>query len=298
MDSPAAPATVVDELEAPTRIAIAMACFNRRDGTLRCLESLYAQQNDAIALAVHLLDDASSDGTAAAVSAAFPQTNVLGGTGHLFWGGGMRQAMAAATEKPLDFVLWLNDDVTLAPNALSNVLDAHRLAKADHGDGPHVIVGATADPATGAITYSGFRRRNTWHPAQLKRIAPIPGQLTPCDTMNGNCVLIPAELVRRIGLLDAAFPHQLGDIDYGYRARAAGASLWIAPDPIGTCAANPNNRPWLKPPTIGARLAVLNSPRGLPFRAWITFLWRHAGLLGLPILAQLYARQLLAIVRL
>ncbi|MBU2135728.1 MAG: glycosyltransferase [Alphaproteobacteria bacterium] len=62
----------------PVRIAVVMACYNRRDTTLRCLRSLFAQLEPTVSLDVYLLDDASSDGTGAAVRAEFPNAECRG----------------------------------------------------------------------------------------------------------------------------------------------------------------------------------------------------------------------------
>lgn len=274
-------------------LAVALACFNRRDTTLRCLASLFAQQTAGLRLSVHMLDDASTDGTAEAVRRDFPEVEVIAGNGELFWGGGMHAAMRAATAHPFDALLLLNDDVALAPDSLRILLDAWRIANAG-SSGPSIIVGATTDPEQRAITYSGFRRTSPLNPFKLRRVPPDSTRLVPCDTMNGNCVLVPAEIVTRIGIIDPIFVHQLGDIDYGYRAVKAGARLWIAPQPIGTCAANERPRRWARS-GIGpiARWKLLDSPLGLPLRPWLAFGWRHAGPLGLAIVVATYSKILL-----
>lgn len=274
-------------------LAVAIACHNRRETTLRCLEHLFAQQTSGVRLSVHLLDDASTDGTADAVRQRFPEVEMILGNGQLYWGGGMHTAMRAAVRHPFDALLLLNDDVVLAPGSLATLLEARALA--DSGSGaPNIIVGATTDPGTAAISYSGFRRASALNPFKLRRCAPAPRRLVPCDTMNGNCVLLPAEIVRRIGSIDPVFVHQLGDIDYGYRAVRAGARLWVAPTPVGTCAANDRPRLWGEPGLgLVQRWRRLNSPLGLPLRPWLAFGWRHAGPLGLAIVAAIYGRVLL-----
>ena len=278
---------------APLTIAVALACHNRRETTLRCLASLFAQQTSDLRLSVHLLDDASTDGTADAVRERFPDVEIIEGNGQLYWGGGMHAAMQAAVRHPFDALLLLNDDVALAPDSLTTLLDAWTVADAGSRV-PNIIVGATTDPATDAISYSGFLRTSSLNPFKLRRVAPSPGRLVPCDTMNGNCVLLPAEIVRRIGIIDPVFVHQLGDLDYGYRAVRAGARLWIAPTPIGACAANDRPRRWGKP-GLGfvERWRLLDSPLGLPLRPWLAFGWRHAGPLGLAIVAATYGKVLL-----
>ena len=274
----------------PVEIAVVMACFNRRETTLRCLRSLKAQQTPGITFQVHLLDDASSDGTAAAVGTGFPGIRILSGDGDHFWGGGMYAAMRSAITTRYDYMLWLNDDVELYPNAIASLIDAHHRAIAEHGDGLHVVSGAVQDPATGTVTYSGFRRTSRWRPAKLARVEPVAGRLTPCDTLNGNCVLASKAVVDRVGLIDPVFVQQLGDIDYGYRVRKAGGSLWIAPDIVGVCAPNPG-LPW--PRGLCARLRRLLSPHGLPLRPWTTFMWRWGGVPGLALLSLSYGKALL-----
>ncbi len=280
--------------DSPITIAVVLATFNRRETTLRCLSRLMSQASDRIRLSVHLLDDASPDGTASAVREAFPQVRVLDGDGQRFWGGGMHLAMRDAIASRFDFMLWLNDDVELKPDALASLLHAHAEASATHGQGGHVILGAVQDPETGEITYSGFDRKNRWHPAQLSRVPPKSDQLTRCDTMNGNCVLIPEQVVRAVGLIDPAYTQQIGDIDYGYRVRRSGARLWIAPDPVGFC--SPNRKPRrLRDPSLSLRerLRLLNSPHGLPLRPWLKFMWRYAGPLGPLLLAVGYTKAVL-----
>src|SRR6266545_6846519 len=107
-------------------VAVTLTCFNRKQTTLRCLRTLHEQSGqDNYRLACFLTDDASTDGTSDAVKAEFPQVHILPGTGDLFWGGGMHLAMAAAMELKPDFVLWLNDDVILKPDALARLLAAY-----------------------------------------------------------------------------------------------------------------------------------------------------------------------------
>lgn len=265
-----------------TRVAVLMACFNRREMTLRCLRSLFAQANNPAEIEVYLVDDASTDGTAAAVRADFPQVKVIAGTGELFWGGGMHLAMSEAAASQADFMLWLNDDVTLHPGALAHLLAADARASAETGSDIHVVVGAVVDPASGAVTYAGFNRRNSYHPAQVYSVRPQPDRLVPCDSMNGNCVLISKSTIDRIGLIDGALIHRYGDIDYGYRINKVGGKVLLAPAPVGTCSSN-------TPMDIAKRLAgksliqrwrILSSPLGTPLKPMFRFMWRHGGVVG------------------
>lgn len=275
------------------KIAAVLACYDRKATSLRCLQLLYASVPPGADLSVFLFDDASPDGTAKAVRKLFPEVCVIDGDGQQFWCGGMRAAMSAANTTHYDFLLWLNDDVELKPNALQTLLDAHQRAVLEKGKGPHVIVGAMADPRSGCLTYSGCRRVSKLHPAKLALIMPDSERLLPCDTMNGNCVLFPAAMVEAVGEIDPAYIQQIGDADYGYRCVEAGGSIWLAPGLVGTGTPNTHRHSWDNSAlSFGQRLRILNTPHGLPLRPWLHFMYRFGGPVAVTLLFWNYFKQL------
>ena len=76
--------------------------------------------------------------------------------------------------------------------------------------------------------------------------------------MNGNTVLVSRAVVRRVGNLDPAFAQQMGDFDYGLRARAAGCSVWTTPGTIGMCASHPRRRTDQQPLTVGVASSLVD----------------------------------------
>lgn len=214
------------------KLAIIITCYNRRDTTLKCLEALYLQD---LSFDVYLTDDGSSDGTSEAVKAYYPEVNILQGNGNLFWGGGTRHSFAEARKADYDYYIWLNDDTLLKPDAISVLLSTHdelTLKKKSNS----IVAGSMQDPVTGMISYGG-KVQNSWRPLKFKLLKPTE-KTQECETINGNLVLIPRSVARLVGNIDKAFPHGLGDLDYGLRARKLGCSVWIAPGYLGTCARN------------------------------------------------------------
>ncbi|HZS83364.1 MAG TPA: glycosyltransferase family 2 protein [Stellaceae bacterium] len=257
------------------RIAAVLACHDRKAETLSCLASLRRQRREGrFALSVFLVDDGSSDGTGEAVRAAFPEVAIIRGAGDLFWAGAMRVGLAAALARGFDLYLMLNDDVVLEDSAVLRLLDCRRrLARPEA-----LIAGAMRDPETGRASYGGLRYPRL---GIGLRLVPPRAAAQPCDSANGNCLLVPAAALARLGNIDPAFTHQLGDIDLGLRARAAGIGVWLAPGFAGSCAAH---RP--RPPAerrLGAVLAALRTPKGAeiggvvlhPFGEWLAFVRRH-----------------------
>ena len=131
----------------------------------------------------------------------------------------MRQAFAAAIVGDYDHYLWLNDDVYLDDGALAVLLDTERRL-CQRGEAV-IVVGSTRDPQTGELTYGGVVHPHRWRPLRSELVEPGDAP-RPCDTMNGQVVLISRAVVQRIGNIDPAFVQQMGDFDYGLRARAAG----------------------------------------------------------------------------
>lgn len=270
------------------RLATLVTCYNRKQKTLDGLKALFSQSAlSELSLSVYLVDDGSTDGTADAVQAAYPQVILIKGNGNLFWNGGMRTAFAAALEQDYDYYLLLNDDMLLYPEALEVLLKASDEAVAQGYPRP-IIVGSTCDPETGSLTYGGFVRESWWRPLRFLLVEP-GDQIKRCDTVNGNCVLVPRSVAQVVGNLDPAFTHYIGDLDYGLRAQQRGCTVWIAPGYVGMCSQNLRPRsltetvsdsPWYQ------QWKQIGQPKGLnfseatltPLNEWRVFAQRHAGL--------------------
>jgi GT2 family glycosyltransferase len=255
-------------------IAALLTSYNRKATTLASLDRLFSQQTTA-ELTVFLVDDNSPDGTADAVQKQFPQVRLLPGDGNLFWCGGMRCAFDAALKEGFDFYLWLNDDTLLEPDAVARMLAAYQSLAAENERA--IVVGSTRDPQTGVHTYGGVVRSSRIHPNKYRLQEPGDKPL-PCDTMNGNCVLIPSAVAAVVHSLSPEFQHGMGDFDYGLRARKAGCAVWVAPGYIGDCAANGASGGF-----EDARLAMYSrwrhmmSNKGLPPREYLVYMRRHGG---------------------
>src|ERR1044072_5261743 len=103
------------------KIAVLLTCFNRKEKTLTCLDALkkaIGALSFDVSVAIYLVDDGSTDGTAASVLSRFPEVNLIHGSGNLFWAGGMRLAWETALKAEMDYFLLLNDDTYLYESSL------------------------------------------------------------------------------------------------------------------------------------------------------------------------------------
>jgi GT2 family glycosyltransferase len=254
-------------------LAVLLTCHDRVERTIACLQALIPQAGTDLKLDVVLVDAGSTDGTGDAVRELFPQVDVLSRGADLFWNGGMRVALEHAYRSDPDLYLWLNDDVVLDPGALTSLLRTHRRMVIERA-APCVVVGSTRDETTGETTYGGVVRPSLLRRLHYELVQPS-AEPRRVETMNGNCVLVPREVISRIGTLAPVYTHGMGDFDYGHRAVRASCEVWIAPMTVGTCSRNP---PAERASSLREYRQRATSPTGgLPPSEWSVFARRWAG---------------------
>ncbi len=273
-------------------ISILLTCHNRKNKTLRCLRSLKEQvnPNEEYSYFIYLVDDGSTDGTTPAIYQKFPSVNIIQGTGYLYWYGGMQLAWEHALKKKSDFFLWLNDDVTLYKDALLTMIESYHFTKKKYNTDP-IIGGNLCDPITKKFSYGGYTLEKGLSYFRTHKMNPT-GNLSQCDMMNGNAVLIPQAVVNVVGTLDKKFTHAMGDFDYGLRCKDKGIPVVTTAAFIGECSNNPPEKAWFNPKRpFSQRVDQLYSPTGLPPREYYYYIRKHAGLLtALVMQTKLYLR--------
>lgn len=270
------------------KLHVIVASHNRSSTTIQSFHSLFAASKEAdVNMTVTLFDDGSTDGTADSISRIFPDVHVIRGDGSSFWAQSMHQAeqhvLRTFGSEPTsddDYILWLNDDVVLDDDALVRALET---ARSHSGS---IIACAMRDADGLRTTYSGFNRPGL-HPLRLALVEPL-NTAQPIDTFNGNLVLVPFGVARKLGAIDGGYAHALADIDYGYRARQAGIAVTLAPGTYGACPRNPASseqsirRSWASftgvkgggHPQSLLKILRLGTPRLWPFFIAVTyFLW-------------------------
>jgi GT2 family glycosyltransferase len=135
-DSASKPATAPDSVlgtPAPPRILVLILTWNGRALTEVCVESVLQQTGPRFDVLV--VDNASTDGTAAALQERFgDHIEVLVTDRNLLFAGGMNAGLERALVQGYDWVLLMNNDTRVDPGMLAALLDA-----------------ATADPRIAAV---------------------------------------------------------------------------------------------------------------------------------------------------
>ena len=210
----------------PPRIVAVVLNTNRRDDTLACLDSL--ARLDYANHAVVVLDNASTDGSAAAIRAAHPEVRILPLAENRGYAGNNNVGIAAAIEMGADWVLVLNEDTILDPACYTELIRAA-------GDDPAVgILGPMVyhhDEPTVIQSAGGLMdgRWQAWHSGQNEDDTGQFAAPRTVDWISGCAILVRREVIAQVGPLDERFFYYWEETEWCVRARRAGWRIVLAP---------------------------------------------------------------------
>jgi GT2 family glycosyltransferase len=203
-------------------IHIVVLNWNGANDTLECLSSLesltYPNFN------VIVVDNGSSDdslGKLSSYSAPYPLV-LLETRQNLGYAGGNNVGIRHALERGANFVLLLNNDTTVAPDLLEQLISAAQRspeagvfsARVMYFDNPELV---WFDGARWNESALGLE----W-PGQGTREAELGTIDRDTDYACGAALFFRAEVARKIGLLDEMFFLVWEEVDWCFRARKAG----------------------------------------------------------------------------
>ena len=215
-------------------IGTIIPCHNRKNTTVKCLESLKKIPTGKFFLQIYLIDDGSTDGTAQTVENQFKsKVKVLKGDGNLFWTGAINKGINQAIKDGCDYIHLMNDDINFNENFLFELYKASKQY-------PKAIIGSiTCDVhnpqqvVRGGILLTD-KKTTPWEEIKDVQLEDIKKKsVYAVDSLSGRSVLISSETIRNIGYFDNKhFPHAFADFDYFFRAKKHGYQIMVAPDSI------------------------------------------------------------------
>jgi GT2 family glycosyltransferase len=202
-----------------TSVLIVILNFNGIEDTLACLDSLHAQTCRNFATLV--IDNGSLADDLKRISAHVAQPEVIALPENIGWAGGNNVGIRLACERGFGHVCLLNNDTTLSPGALEELLAAAALIEQ-----PCLLHPAIAyfDDPTRWQLYPQTRQSGdgTSHEAYAE------WEIVEMEFAYGACLMLPARVLSSVGLLDERFFLQLEETDYFQRARALGIRSFCA----------------------------------------------------------------------
>jgi len=216
-------------------LSVVILNWNVRDLLQQCLKSL-TTAHGPFSTEVIVVDNASSDDSAAMMRAEFPDVRLVVNTTNRGYAGGNNDGIAAATGR---YVLILNPDTQAVGDALSTL--------ASYADA-HPDVGVVAPQLLNADGSAQSSRRrfptlmtalfeSTW----LQPIAPrgvlhdyyvldrADDETQEVDWAVGACLLVRRQVIQQVGALDEGFFMYSEEMDWCRRIQQAGWKIVYLP---------------------------------------------------------------------
>ena len=218
---------LVDEIrESPPSIYAVVLTWNQCQDTLDCLASL--SQMTYPNCHIVLVDNGSTDDTAAVVSAQYPEVTVLVNPRNLGFTGGTNVGMRYALSEGADYVFLINNDTYVEPNILDELI---------------VYAAMPGVGIVGPKIYCADDPQRIWtvgtgrHPWTLEMVDKGIGQLDTGqweevleqDYIVGCAQLFPRSVLEEVGLLDEVFFLYYDDLDLSIRVQQAGYRTLMVP---------------------------------------------------------------------
>jgi GT2 family glycosyltransferase len=218
-------------------VSAVIVSYNVRSLLLDCLRAFYASSDIPVEAVV--VDNASSDGSADAVSSTFPEAKVIRQAVNVGFGKANNAGLQQAEGR---FVLLLNPDVTVLPGCVGKLAD-FLLVRPDAGavgprlerpDGSLDLAARRGFPTPSAAFYRlvGLSRLFPASPRFNRyNLGHLPdGELHEVDSGTAACLLVRRAAVDRVGFFDPDYFMYGEDIDLCYRLKRGGWKVFYLPD--------------------------------------------------------------------
>lgn len=222
--------------QAKPLVSALVVSYNAKDLLLQCLQAFFASADVPVEAVV--VDNDSSDGSAAAVTDEFPQATVLVQPKNLGYG---RAANLGLERCQGRFILLLNSDVTVDPQSIGRMAD-FLLTRPDAGAvGPRLALpNGRLDPdARRAFPMPRTLFYNTVGLNKLFPKSPRFGRYNmghlpetdvhEMDAGSGACLMVRSAALDRVGFFDPRYFMFGEDVDLCYRLKLGGWKVFYLP---------------------------------------------------------------------
>lgn len=219
-------------------LSVVIVNYNTRQLLDDCLASLLAAEVPPNGVELIVVDNASSDGSQAMVRERYPQVTLIESGSNLGFSAANNRGTAVANGR---FVLFLNSDTRVGPNALTDPV-AYLEQQPDVGALTVRLVYPTGErdpdnhrgfptPWNAFCHFSGLNRlfpQNPHFNGYFQSYADF-SQTHEVDVIAGSYMLMPMALCRQLGGWDETYFFYGEDIDFCYRIHQAGYKIIYFP---------------------------------------------------------------------
>jgi GT2 family glycosyltransferase len=209
-------------------LAILIVSHNAKADLENCLRSLH-QNPPRRAHEIVVIDNASNDGTVAAVRAHWPGVKVIAFDSNIGFArannAGFRQTQGA-------LVLLLNNDTVVPGGAIDRLIDALETLPGAAIAGPRLVNGAGEPELSFGRMIGPFAelvQKTIVRLGSRRRIEAMTSQPRAVDWVSGACLLVRRRDAEAAGLLDERYFMYGEDVDFCAAVRALGGRVFFEP---------------------------------------------------------------------
>lgn len=198
------------------------------EDTAECLRSLAL--SDYPAMRVLLVDNGSEDGSGERLHAAFPEVPYLQTGANLGFSGGNNRGVERALADGCDYVLVLNNDTTLEPDAVRLLVETAQAEPRVGAVGPKILYHEVPELTWFRGGYLSRARGMGYHVGEGEPDAePDGGPVREVSFLTGCCLLVPASVAAMGPLFEEDFFVYVEDVDFSLRMLERGFRLLFDP---------------------------------------------------------------------
>lgn len=213
--------------------------WNGRELLKKCLSSLFVNTSD-ISCRVVVVDNASLDDSADMVQQCYPQVKLFRNSANVGFSKANNRGIRYALQNGAKYVMLLNNDVEITDKKW--LQDFTTVINSDSKIG---IVGCKLVFPDRTLQHAGglVKLRGPYHRGECEKDTGQYDRVELVDYVTGAALMIKAEVIRNVGLLDEGFsPLYYEDTDWCVRAHLYGYGIAYTPKPtlIHHCGASSN----------------------------------------------------------
>lgn len=197
----------------------------------KCIDSLLISSYSN--LEIILVDNHSESNIASSLQSIYPTINCVRLDKNFGYAGGLNQAIKfLINKKPeIDYFLLLNNDVSLEPNVISNLINIGENYSDIGFIGPE------------SIKRDGSGLHDYWVPQRKSKFNPIDlileddldysrKEIVQVEFVSGHCLMVKTEVLREIGLMRPDFFIYWEEVEWQWRGYNFGWKAFVCPGTI------------------------------------------------------------------
>lgn len=216
-----------------TTLDIVIVSYNTREDTLACLRSIFAAPPAGLGR-VWVVDNASADGSADAIRAAFPRVEIVALPANAGFGAANNVALRKS-DAPL--ALLLNSDTIAQRGAIDGLVARLNETGAvaagprlvDRDGHPEISFGPMLSPWSEAVQRTRVRLAARSGAFARRYVANLVSRERNVDWVSGACLLVRRDAAAAAGFFDERYFLYEEDVDFCAALRARGGRVVFTP---------------------------------------------------------------------